>query len=226
MDDFEALWNALPVYRLRTPADFLPLFQDKPMLSEPGAGFHYNNAGFIVLALVVEHLTGMSFPAYVTEHVFQRARMTRAGYFATDQLPAQTAFGYIGDAAEARSNIFSIPIVGGGDGGAYVTAGDALAFWSSLRNDTLLPSAITQAMFTPQVQEDEQTAYGYGIWIAVDASGWPVKYVISGGDPGVRFYTSCQPAHDRYVVAIANTESNAAEIGRGIEQFMANDGAT
>lgn len=41
MDDYAALWHDLPVYRLRSPADFLPLFQTKPMMFAPGSRFHY-----------------------------------------------------------------------------------------------------------------------------------------------------------------------------------------
>lgn len=223
MTDFAELWHDLPVYRLRSPADFFPLFQNKPMQFAPGARFHYNNAGFIVLASVVEHLTGMPFHAYVTEHVFMSGGMTDSGYFATDQLPARTALGYIQHEADTawRTNIFAIPIVGGGDGGAYVTAPDVLAFWTALLDYTLLPPAITQSMLTPHAMVNEQTYYGYGNWITVNAQGTMVKCVLSGGDPGVSFYSSYLPEHDTRIVAISNTSSGAGALARALEPSMA-----
>lgn len=222
MTDFAALWHDLPVYRLRSPADFLPLFQAKPMQFAPGTRFHYNNAGFVVLALVVEHITGKPFHDYVTEHVFQAGGMLDAGYFATDQLPARTALGYIEDAPgmEWRTNIFAIPIIGGGDGGAYVTAADVSAFWSGLHNNTFLPSELTQMLLTPHVQAHEQIYYGYGIWITVDSNGVPFRYRVSGSDPGVTFYTSCYPERDVQIIAIGNTSGGAAAIGKALEQYM------
>ena len=33
MDDYEALWAERPMYNIRAPKDFLPLFQDAPMKS-------------------------------------------------------------------------------------------------------------------------------------------------------------------------------------------------
>ena len=34
-----------------------------------GERFHYNNAGYIVLGLIVEHATGMDFSAYIQQHL-------------------------------------------------------------------------------------------------------------------------------------------------------------
>ena len=58
MDDYEALWRDFPNYRVRKNADLLPLFTDKPMAEPPGARFRYNNSGYVLLALVLEAVTG------------------------------------------------------------------------------------------------------------------------------------------------------------------------
>jgi len=221
MDDYAALWHDIPVYRLRSPADFLPLFQDKPMQFAPGSRFHYNNAGFVVLALVVEHLTGMAFPDYVTREVFQAGGMMSSGYFATDRLPACTAYGYIEDeaGAEWRTNIFAVPIIGGGDGGAYVTAEDVLTFWSSLLNSTFLPQGLTHTLLTPHVQVDNHRSYGYGIWMTELPNG-AMKHMVSGGDPGVAFRSTCYADRDLQIVAIGNTSDGAWTIGKAIEDLI------
>ena len=220
MDDYAALWHDLPVYRLRSPADFLPLFQTKPMQCAPGTRFHYNNAGFVVLALVVEHVTGMAFHDYVTRELFQAGGMTASGYFATDQLPARTAYGYIEDQAENewRTNIFAVPIIGGGDGGAYVTAADVVTFWSGLLNSTFLPQALTHTLLTPHVHATDHSMYGYGIWMSHLPNG-TMKYIVSGGDPGVNFRTSCYPDRNLQIVAIGNTSEGAGAIAREIEHL-------
>jgi CubicO group peptidase (beta-lactamase class C family) len=221
MDDFAALWYDLPVYRLRSPADFLPLFQARPMQFAPGTRFHYNNAGFVVLALVVEHMTGMPFHHYVTEHVFQAGGMVDSGYFTTDQLPARTALGYIEDApgTEWRTNIFAVPVIGGGDGGAYTTVADVITFWRGLHNNVFFPSETSHTLLTPHVQVHDQVFYGYGNWITVDSNGSPYKYVLAGSDPGVTFYTSSYPERDVQIVALGNTSHGASALAKAIEHL-------
>ena len=56
MEDFEELWVKNPMYLIRTLKDFLPLFQNKAMKLKVGERFHYNNAGYILLGLIVEHM--------------------------------------------------------------------------------------------------------------------------------------------------------------------------
>lgn len=89
MDDFEELWKTRPMYSMRELKDFLPMFQHRDMMFQPGSQFHYNNAGFIVLGLVIEQLAGMSFTDFVEQKVFARAGMKDSGYFSLDQLPAK-----------------------------------------------------------------------------------------------------------------------------------------
>lgn len=217
-DDYAALWDNLPVYRLRTPSDFRSLFQTKPMHFPPGTRFHYNNAGFVVLALVVEHVTGIPFHEYVTREVFQAGHMTASGYFMTDRLPANTAFGYIEDEGDHswRTNIFAIPIIGGGDGGAYVTATDILMFWRGLHTYSFLSQELTHTLLTPFSYANETYMHGYGIWMNALSNG-NMKYFISGGDPGVDIRSTSYPDRDLQIVAISNTSHGAKAIARAIE---------
>ena len=75
MDDFEDLWKTIPMYTLRNGRDFLPLFQDERMKFQPGERFHYNNAGFVVLGLIVEQHAGMPFRDYVQQFVLEPCGM-------------------------------------------------------------------------------------------------------------------------------------------------------
>ena len=60
--DYEALWKGVPMYSIRGPKDFLPLFRHKEMKFPPGDRFDYNDGGFILLGLAVEAVTGLEFP--------------------------------------------------------------------------------------------------------------------------------------------------------------------
>ena len=192
---------------MRTPRDFVPMFQQRPMKFAPGARFSYNNAGFIVLGLVVEAVSGQPFTDYIMEHIFAPSGMMRSGYFALDQLPPQTALGYFQDEDAAwHTNIYSIPVVGGPDGGAFTTAEDMAHFWAALREHRLLKPDLTTQMLTPQVATERAgRSYGLGIWI--DHVGETVvDYLLMGGDPGVAFVAALFPATELQITLLGNTE--------------------
>jgi CubicO group peptidase (beta-lactamase class C family) len=125
MIDFEQLWIKNPMYHIRYLEDFLPLFQDQQMKSKPDERFHYNNAGYILLGLIVEEASQLHFSHYIQENIFNIVGMEESGYFEFDALPPNTALGYI-DYPDGtwKSNIYSLPVKGGSDGGAYVTVRD------------------------------------------------------------------------------------------------------
>ncbi len=206
MDDYEVVWRERPMYGFRKASDFLPLFADQPMQFKPGEGWAYNNAGFIVLGLVIEQLSGMPFPEYVEKHIFQPCGMTASGYFAMDQLPGGTAQGYIpaGD-GEWRSNIYAVPIMGQSDGGAYTTAADLARFWDALLGHRLLSEATVAKMLTPHwpTKATGDEYYGYGLWIRQE-NGLPRVYAMIGDDPGVAFFSGFYPAQQIQFTLMGN----------------------
>jgi len=207
MDDFEELWVKNPMYHMRQLEDFLPLFQDQQMKFNPGEKFHYNNAGYIVLGLIVEKVAGVPFTDYVEEHIFKPARMEESGYFSLDSLPAKTALGYMDkEDGTWKTNSYSIPIKGGADGGAYVTAGDFAKLWQSLLNGKLVSKEMLDKMMTPWIQTDnDNDYYGYGMWME-KSEDKIVKYHVMGYDPGVSFASAYYPASETIVVIPSNKE--------------------
>ncbi len=205
MDDFEELWVKNPMYHMKRLEDFLPLFQDQQMKFNPGEKFHYNNAGYIVLGLIIEKVAGTPFSDYVEEYIFKPARMQDSGYFSLDCLPAKTALGYIDkEDGSWKTNSYSIPIKGGADGGAYVTAGDMAKLWQSLMNGELVNKEMLTKMTTPWIQTDNGY-YGYGIWIE-KAEDKIVKYHVMGYDPGVSFASGYYADSEMIVVIPSNKE--------------------
>ena len=218
-DDFEALWRDIPMYRLQQLRDFLPLFQQKAMKDEPGSRFSYNNAGYILLGLIVEEVTGQSFTDYVEQSIFQPAGMTASGYFSLDALPSKTALGYIDHPDGTwRTNQYAIPIKGGADGGAFVTVQDMTRFWKALFSHQLLDAASTSLLLTPHVTvNDRGGSYGYGLWIQHHASGDVYKYHVMGYDPGVSFHSGYYPETEVISVICSNQSDGAFDVMKQIE---------
>ena len=115
-----------------------------------GSKFHYNNASFIILGLIIEEQTGLTFTEYIETNIFNPIGMNHSGYFSLDRLPRQTALGYIKDEISQtwRTNAYSIPIKGGSDGGAFITASDMLKFWEALFNYEIISQEYTKILLT------------------------------------------------------------------------------
>lgn len=124
---------------IRNLRDYLPLFVNNPLQFEPGTRTAYSNAGYIVLGLLIERLSGESYYAYVLDHIFRPAGMTRTGSFAVDSLPPNTALGYArGDedlqvGTPVHRNTGDLPGRGSSAGGGYSTTQDLLKFLQALR---------------------------------------------------------------------------------------------
>ncbi|MVO99535.1 serine hydrolase domain-containing protein [Paenibacillus lutrae] len=219
MSDYEELWTHIPAYSMQSPRDFLPMFQDKAMTFSPGGQFSYNNSGFILLGLIVEHVTGLEFTTYVEKNIFQTCGMSDSGYFRMDQLPERTALGYIDEGATWRTNVFSVPVQGGPDGGAYTTVYDLEKFWKALLNHKLLTPAYTDLLFTPHIRASEYIYYGYGVWI-VKKAGAIFKYYVMGSDPGVIMHSSVYPELNIHAHMMGNINKGAGLIAQKLDELI------
>ena len=220
MDDFEELWIKRPMYHIRSLKDFLPMFQNEQMKSTPGESFHYNNAGYILLGLIVEHASKMEFTEYVQEKIFKKAGMLDSGYFSFDALPSNTALGYV-DLPDGswKTNIYSLPVKGGSDGGAYVTVEDMGKLWKALHGQLILSEETLSKLLTPHVQVNETGYYGYGVWIKKQDEQI-LKYHVMGYDPGVSFHSAYYPGSQTIAVVCSNKSSGAFDIMEKIEETM------
>lgn len=128
---------------IRTLKDYLPLFVNEPLAFEPGTRNAYSNAGYVVLGLLIERLSGDDYYSYVREHIFKPAGMTRTASFSVDSLPPNTAIGYTRGREDApataplRPNVSDLPGRGSSAGGGYSTAQDLVRFVQALRENRI-----------------------------------------------------------------------------------------
>ena len=209
-DDYEAVWQSKSVYHMRSAADFYPFIEDLPMQFAPGEKFSYNNMGFILLGRVIEKASGMRFQDYIEEKVFGPAWMRSSGYFFSDHLPENCALGYIEDPNEDwHNNLFSIPIVGHGDGGAYTTAADMGRFWKAFFENRLFSQDVLAEVLKSHAKPggEDNISYGLGIWICEAAA---IRcYYLTGEDPGVDFYAACYPDQNLQFTVFGNSNGPA-----------------
>ncbi|MBZ0287727.1 MAG: beta-lactamase family protein, partial [Anaerolineae bacterium] len=128
-EDYEDLWKLKPKYSVMTTADFLPQFVHKPPNFAPGEGCRYCNVGYVLLGLMIEKVSGMTYRDYVRQQVFERAGMQHSDFYRMDRANENVAEGtdpLYDDKGETitgwKRNIYSYPPIGSPDGGAHVTA--------------------------------------------------------------------------------------------------------
>lgn len=207
--DFEQFFVEIPWYKLETPSDYYPLFKGQAIKFRPGERYAYSNGGFVFLGMLIEKLTGSLYRDFIREHVLQVANMHRSGFYAFNDLPENTANGYLED--RRTTNIYHLPLRGGGDGGMYTTTDDLCAFWDSLFSHRILSPKLTATLLKTHYTFDTVSGYGCGIYKRLDNS----MFAIEGGDAGVGF-DSRYVMSERLTINLLSNITNGEEAMRDI----------
>jgi CubicO group peptidase (beta-lactamase class C family) len=179
--DFDHFSVDIPWSELESPVDYYPLFEGQVMKFQPGERYSYSNGGYVFLGMLIEKLSGQLYREFIQEHVLQPADMDKSGFYAFNDLPENTANGYLED--RSTTNIYQLPLRGGGDGGMYTTSGDLRAFWEALFANRILSEDLTAKYLKTHHTFDDTYGYGCGIYKKLDDN----MFAISGSDAGVGF---------------------------------------
>lgn len=220
IDEISDLYVSPPMYMLKNPKDHLKMFKNKPMEFNPGEKFSYNNAGYILLGLIVEEQSGLGFRKYVEENIIKKLGMESTGYFAMDNLSKGCSYGYTKDSTgNLKTNIYSVPIIGGPDGGIFTNVYDMSKLWNGLLNFKLLSEETTNELLTPHIYQQNDCYYGYGLYV-IKREESVYKYFLMGGDPGAEFMSAVYPHKEVEVIVMCNRDSGASDVAMVAEKFM------
>lgn len=202
-DFFNERYETTPRNAIRTTADYMKLFADKPLEFEPGTDRRYSNGGFVVLGAIVERISGMSYYDYVRERVFTPAGMAASDSFPSDAVVPNLASGYMREGPKApwRNNVLLRPGRGSSAGGGYATASDLVAFAGALTNARLMSPSATAWMLggfeTPAPVAGAKPGGG--------SSGW------GGGAEGINALLEIDLDRGYVIVVLSNMDPPAAE---------------
>lgn len=212
-ESYEALWRDKPNYAVTETIDFLPQFAYKPANFPPGQGCRYCNCGYVLLGLLIEKASGMSYRDYVQQRIFTPTGMNDSAFLRKDQVYEKVAEGcdpILNEAKEIvgwKKNIYAFPPIGSPDGGAFVTATDLDRFLRAVQRGQLLSPTLTTAFLAPQVYHHTGKLwlvhYGYGLVFYLDQAGQVVSYHKEGINPGVSAIIRHLPAQDINIVMLS-----------------------
>ncbi|SFD86273.1 CubicO group peptidase, beta-lactamase class C family [Chitinophaga sp. CF118] len=166
----------------------------KPLLYEPGSKGNYDNINFIVLALVIENVTGMQYNNYITENILRPAGMThtmfiplRLQYTQPVNFPFAYPYLYPHKYSESVIKASQVPFIvnywssynfsGFGDYVSTIT--DLLKYDKAYYNGCLLNQEIINKAFEPvKLNDGKNNAanFGWGWQIDKDSSFGKVVY--------------------------------------------------
>jgi len=220
-ESYEALFENTPNYRFTETKDYLPQFVDKEPNADPGVECRYCNVGYILAGLAVEKVTGIPYRQYVFDEVFAPAGMTDSGFYDRREAAPRVAEGWDrNDDGTWTSNIYSYPPIGCPSDGAHVTASDLLRFMDAVRDGTLLNPEFTDEFFSPQVEHDEDTKYGFGLEFDLEDDGTVRSYYKDGINTGASGIVRHYLASGLDVVVLSNEEDGAWDVITEIDELV------
>lgn len=157
--------------------------------ADPGAYSVYCNDGFTLAELVVEAVSGKSFPEYVRERILKPAGLENT-FAPQDEFDAsRLAKTYLTPEDTRPLAQDCLGIVG--TGGLYASASDLAAFGGALTGDRLLNESARRAMANAEYArgiwpEDTDDALSYGLgWDCVEFAPFSyhgIQALVKGGD--------------------------------------------
>jgi CubicO group peptidase (beta-lactamase class C family) len=148
--------------------DVLSLFsQHNPSGGRPNSHFYYNNTNYLVLASIIEKLTGMSYDKYMKDSIFTPLGMNNTSIFNNvnrEQLQDAT-YGHLGD---LRPIYFDYLDGVMGDKGVFSNIYDLLKFDQALYDCKLVPCSLLEEAWKPRTDSMETAGGAYGL-------GWRLR---------------------------------------------------
>jgi CubicO group peptidase (beta-lactamase class C family) len=148
--------------------DYFKFIMQRELLWPPGHKYEYSNAGYSLLAGIIEHVSGQPWERFLRENVFLPAGMEHTGCILPKFAPDTIPHGYDG---EDDLGTFTADYGPDGpywhlrgNGGINSTIGDMFRWHQALLGDSILSAESRRKAFTPYVREgdDADSFYGYG----------------------------------------------------------------
>jgi len=168
-EDFAPQDYSIPAwYQKRDPADTVKEWAGKPLDFEPGAQWQYSNTNYVLLARIVEKVTGEPFYQFLRVHVLDPAGLTDAFNAYTDRDKLKTT-GYISYAMQ-KPRVLPLEAPGWyfGDGELAMPASTLLKWDLTIINRAILkPESYKQFETSFVATGGADTGYGLGVGVHV-----------------------------------------------------------
>lgn len=165
---------------------------------QPGTKFQYSNSGYIILALIIESISKMSYAQFLKANIFDPLQMQHTVVYESNTSIPNKAIGY-----DRNKEVDDYSILTTGDGGIYATAGDLYKLDQALRTNQLLSEKSIQLLYqTPVLQDGSSSEYGSGWFVEKSDSGMIAWH--TGGLAGFRSLFWRDLKNGNTIIALTN----------------------
>jgi D-alanyl-D-alanine carboxypeptidase len=178
--------------------------QERPLDFAPGTKFNYSNSGYLILARVVEKVSGKDYAEFSSENIFRPLGMSGSGQDDGITILPQRAAGYGKNPEGEMVNAAPIDMsVAMGAGSSYSTAIDLLKWNNALDTGILLSRESVKEMLASKRPSDFGPDAGYGWFLGKDAHGH--HYIgMLGGINGFAAQVTRFPDASLLVIVLSN----------------------
>jgi CubicO group peptidase (beta-lactamase class C family) len=204
-------------------SEVIPLVQRQPELQNvPGEVWNYNNTGYILLAMVVEKVTGEPFDKWMMANVFVPLNMKNTIVrMDPRQIIKNSAQGYVKDEQESYREVMDL-YTSTGAGGIYTTTGDLSKWIGNYLTPVLGDKSIVEQMTTPYIlNSGEKTNYGMGL--ITDKLNGLERFQHGGADIAHRSHFYVFPTIGGAVVFLSNNAQISQDIPLKVAELFFDD---
>ena len=188
---------------LKEHGDYVKLYGSRDQI--PDGLFRYSNYGYVLLGVLIEKVSGMSYYDYVEKNIFAPAGMASTGSLPEVEPVPNRATGYMRWQGIWVPNVHTLPWRGTAAGGGYSTVGDLLRFAQALEAGKLLSKAMVA-----EATRMQEPPYGYGFFPRGEG---PLRhYGHAGGAPGMNGELRVYPESGYVIAALSNLDPPSAEM--------------
>jgi CubicO group peptidase (beta-lactamase class C family) len=185
----------------------LAIFQDFPLLAEPGTQYNYSSYGYNLLGAVVEGASGQSYGDYIKKHIFEPLGMSNSRLDDPVDIIPNRVRGYRWIDGQIKNSEYIDISSRFAGGGARSTVVDLLKYAIGILDRKLLQAETYRQMFTPMVLKNGRTTT-YGM-------GWNVQPL----NGHFRIHHGGSQAETKTFLLILPTERCALAIASNLESF-------
>jgi len=189
------------------------IFRDRDLLGTPGVEEFYTTYGYVVLGLVIESASGMSYEDYVQKYIFDKAGMKNTGveHFSVDYDHKASLYHNHGKGKikPAKMTNLSSKVPGGG---FYSTTEDLVLFGQCLLNGELVSQESIDAMWTDPGVIYDGNPYGFGFFLYGENEFYGHVVGHTGGQSGCSSVMLILPDSDAVITVMSNTSGSGGEV--------------
>jgi CubicO group peptidase (beta-lactamase class C family) len=194
--------------------ELIETFRDRPLSFEPGTGWQYTNTEYVLLAYVIEKVSGESYAGYLSRHIFDPLKMHDTGLAPTNAVVRHQAEGYTPENGVLRHRDYFDRSLETGAGGIHSTLADLSRWDQALYTEQLVPKAYLERVFAG----NNKGKYGYGWFVKDDDRGRRIYH--GGSEPGYSAFLLRRPGRHLLVVVLSNIdEAPVRDIAEGLEKL-------